>query len=110
LPVAAHDFRLRHKTTDRAFYRAARAAGGTWEVVLVDDKGYVTEGSFTNVFVERRGMLLTPPRARGLLPGTLRARLIEEGRAEERDLRMKDLAGGFLIGNGVRGLVRARLA
>ena len=41
-------------------------------------------------------MLLTPPLARGLLPGVLRARLIEEGRAREAELRLEDLAGGFL--------------
>ena len=36
-------------------------------------------------------MLLTPPLARGLLPGILRARLIDEGRAQEADLREDDL-------------------
>ncbi len=45
--------------------------------------GFLTEGSFTSLFVERGGRLLTPPLARGLLPGILRARLIDEGRAEE---------------------------
>ena len=54
-------------------------------------------------------MLLTPPLARGLLPGILRGRLVDEGRAKEADLRPDDLAGGFLIGNALRGLVRARL-
>ena len=72
-------------------------------------EGFLTEGSFTSLFVERGGTLLTPPLARGLLPGVLRARLIDEGRAEEADLTEADLAGGFLIGNAVRGLVRARL-
>ena len=54
-------------------------------------------------------MLLTPPLRRGLLPGILRGRLIEDGRAIEADVRVADLAGGFLIGNSVRGLLRARL-
>jgi para-aminobenzoate synthetase/4-amino-4-deoxychorismate lyase len=35
--------------------------------------------------------------------------MIEEGRAEEADLRAEDLEGGFFLGNAVRGLVRARL-
>jgi para-aminobenzoate synthetase/4-amino-4-deoxychorismate lyase len=109
LPVAPDDFRLRHKTSDRAFYDEARAAAGTFELVFTDPEGFLTEGSFTSLFVERGGRLLTPPLARGLLPGILRERLIEEGRAEEADLRRGDLAGGFLIGNAVRGLIRARL-
>ena len=109
MPVAAEDFRLRHKTSDRGFYDAARAAAGAFEIVFTDADGFLTEGSFSNIFVERDGILLTPPLARGLLPGILRARLIDEGRAKEADLREADLAGGFLIGNAFRGLVRARL-
>ncbi|MFN3387330.1 MAG: aminotransferase class IV, partial [Allosphingosinicella sp.] len=109
LPVDRDDFRLRHKTSDRGFYDAAREASGADEVVFVDPEGFVTEGSFTNVFVKRGGLLLTPPLARGLLPGVLRARLIEEGRAVERDLTQADMKEGFFIGNAVRGLIAAQL-
>jgi para-aminobenzoate synthetase / 4-amino-4-deoxychorismate lyase len=105
LPVAASDFRLRHKISDRAFYDEARTQAGTFEVIFVDPKGFVTEGSFTNIFVERGEVLLTPPLSRGLLPGVLRAELIESGRAFEADLRAEDLAAGFLIGNASRGLI-----
>jgi para-aminobenzoate synthetase/4-amino-4-deoxychorismate lyase len=109
LPVSSDDFRLRHKTSDRSFYDEARRAAGTFEVVFSDDAGFLTEGSFTNLFVERDGILVTPPLARGLLPGVLRARLIEEGRAVEGDLVAADLAAGFLLGNALRGLIQARL-
>ena len=109
LPVSSDDFRLRHKTSDRAFYDEARHASASFEVVFTDEAGFLTEGSFTNVFVERGGLLLTPPLARGLLPGVLRGRLIEEGGAKEADLVEADLLDGFLIGNSLRGLVRARL-
>ena len=109
LPVSADDFRLRHKTSDRGFYDEARAAADAFEIVFTDTAGFLTEGSFTSLFVERGGTLLTPPLRRGLLPGVLRARLLDEGQAEEADLVAADLEGGFLIGNAVRGLVRARL-
>ncbi len=109
LPVAAHDFRLRHKTSDRRFYDAAWAAAGTYEVLFVGADGRLTEGSFTNLFVERGGTLVTPPLAQGLLPGVLRGRLIEEGRATEGPLCPADLSQGFLIGNALRGLMPARL-
>jgi para-aminobenzoate synthetase/4-amino-4-deoxychorismate lyase len=109
-PVAADDFRLAYKTSDRAFYDEARAAAGTFEILFEDEAGFLTEGSFTNLFVPRGGRLLTPPLSRGLLPGILRERLIEEGEAEEADLTSADLADGFLIGNAARGLIRARLA
>ncbi|HET9429020.1 MAG TPA: aminodeoxychorismate synthase component I [Allosphingosinicella sp.] len=110
LPVPSDDFRLAHKTSDRGFYDEARAAAGSWEVVFHDPAGFLTEGSFSNLFVKRGGRFLTPPLARGLLPGILRQRLIDEGKAEEADLREADLVDGFWLGNSVRGLVAARLA
>jgi para-aminobenzoate synthetase/4-amino-4-deoxychorismate lyase len=109
LPVDARDFRLRHKTTLRDFYDGARTAAEADEVVFVDRDGFVTEGSFTNVFLERDGVLVTPPAQRGLLPGVLRAELLTVGRACEGDLRLADLECGFFLGNSVRGLVAARL-
>ncbi|KQS03281.1 aminobenzoate synthetase [Sphingomonas sp. Leaf357] len=110
LPVASADFRLRHKTSDRAFYDDARHAAGTDEVVFVDRAGFLTEGSFTNIFVERDGVLLTPPVSRGLLPGVLRAELIESGQAIEADLTPDDLTLGFSLGNALRGRVPAVVA
>ncbi len=61
------------------------------------------------MFVERDGVLATPPMSRGLLPGVLREQLIEQGRAVEAELTEFDLARGFLIGNALRGLIPARL-
>ena len=107
MPAARADFRLRHKTSDRAFYDHAR--GSAFEVLFERD-GQLTEGSFTNLFVERDGMLLTPPLGLGLLPGVLRGALIDGGRAVEAVLTRTDLAGGFLIGNALRGLIPAYVA
>ena len=109
LPVASADFRLRHKTSDRGFYDDARKASGAFEVVFEDGNGFLTEGSFTALFVEREGRLLTPPLARGLLPGVLRSELLAEGRAVEQELTRADLTNGFFIGNSLRGLIPATL-
>ena len=109
MPVAGDDVRRRYKTTDRRFYDEPRRANATFETIFVDPDGRLTEGSFTNIFVEREGRLLTPPAARGLIPGILRAKLIDEGRAVEAELVAEDLAGGFYVGNILRGLMRATL-
>jgi para-aminobenzoate synthetase/4-amino-4-deoxychorismate lyase len=108
LPVDTRDFRLRHKTSDRGFYDSAR--NGHFEVVFTDPAGLLTEGSFTSLFVDRDGTLITPPLARGLLPGVLRGDLIASGRAIEGDLTPADLQGGFFIGNALRGLIPAIVA
>ncbi len=112
LPVVPGDWRLRHKTTDRSFHAealAAARASGAGEALLVRPDGLVTEGSFTNIFVERDGRLLTPELSLGLLPGVLRRQLLEEGRAVEARLTLADLADGFLLGNALRGLMPARI-
>ena len=110
LPVAADDFRLRHKTSDRGFYDAARRAAGTDEVVFVGEDGLLTEGSFTSLFVARADGSLVTPALGALLPGVLRAELIDQGRAVEQVLRPDDLSRGFLLGNSLRGLMPAVVA
>ena len=104
LEVAPDDFRLSHKTSRRSFYTRDRHA---FETLYTDPDGYLTEGSFTSLFVERNGTLITPPLSRGLLPGVLRAELLDTGRAVEGDLTPADLESGFFIGNALRGLVSA---
>jgi para-aminobenzoate synthetase / 4-amino-4-deoxychorismate lyase len=107
--VDSQDWRVRHKTTSRAFYdQALASAPGCDEVVFVNERGEVTEGSRTNVFVERNGIWLTPPLSSGLLDGCLRRELIENGpqHVVERVLRPADLAQGTVwFGNALRGLV-----
>ncbi len=107
------DYRLHHKTSDRRVYELPKQAGGLAEglhPVFVDADGFVTEGAIWNVFVERDGKLLTPKLKRGVLPGVLRGELLERGQAAEADLRVEDLADGFLAGNSVRGLTTCILA
>ena len=108
LPVTKSDFRLHHKTSDRAFYDEARKTSGADEVVFFDLDGFLTEGSITAIFVERDGVLLTPPLSRGALPSVLRGELISEGQAIEADLTPDDLGEQFLVGNSVRGLIHAK--
>ncbi|SCW55263.1 4-amino-4-deoxychorismate lyase [Sphingobium faniae] len=107
--ASGDDLRLRHKTTERSIYRDALRRGGTYEVLMTDAQGFLTEGCFSTIFVERDDKLLTPPLRRGLLPGILRQSLIDMGEAVEADLRPIDLEDGFFIGNAARGMVAASL-
>jgi para-aminobenzoate synthetase/4-amino-4-deoxychorismate lyase len=107
---------LRHKTTRRAIYDKPREEAhrrlGADEVVFRNERGEITEGSFTNIFVEKGGVLLTPSLASGLLPGTLREQLLRDGKAKEAVLTLRDLeaADRIFLGNSVRGLVPAERA
>lgn len=104
---------LRHKTTRRALYEdelaAAAARDGVDEVLFFNERDEICESARCNFFLPLGETLFTPPLSCGLLPGTLRARLLAEGRAREAILRRDDITGEFLLGNSVRGLVRATL-
>ncbi|EDL49531.1 aminodeoxychorismate synthase component I [Erythrobacter sp. SD-21] len=112
LPVDPGDWRLRHKTSNRGFYedgqRVAHRAGAQ-EALFVREDGLLTEGCVTSIFVERDGLLLTPPATLGLLPGVYRQSLLDEGKAREAELTIADLEDGFFLGNALRQLVRAKL-
>jgi 4-amino-4-deoxychorismate lyase len=110
------DSLLRHKTTRRGVYETARAEFPKEtidEVILLNERGEVCEGTITNVFLDMGdgGPLRTPALASGLLPGVLRAELLEDGRAVEAVLTPADLrnAAKIFVGNSLRGLVEGQL-
>jgi branched-subunit amino acid aminotransferase/4-amino-4-deoxychorismate lyase len=110
--VDSSDVLLRHKTDWRELYdRESRrvARDGIDEVVFLNERGELTEGSRSNLFVRRNGKLVTPPLSCGLLPGILRSKLIETGECVEEILYPCDLdnAEEILLGNSLRGLIRA---
>jgi len=113
-PLQSTSLWLAHKTTNRAFYDEPRirahAAHGVDEVIFLNENNELTEGSITSLFVLRDGVLLTPALSAGLLPGVLRAELLDTGRAKEQTLHLADLqsADKIFLGNSVRGLISAR--
>ncbi|WP_265944396.1 aminodeoxychorismate synthase component I [Dechloromonas sp. A34] len=102
-----------HKTTERQVYDQALASlavdSSIFDVVFLNERGEVVEGARSNVFVERDGVLLTPPLNSGCLPGVLRAELLGSGRAREAIVWPEDLVSGFWLGNALRGLIRVEL-
>jgi para-aminobenzoate synthetase / 4-amino-4-deoxychorismate lyase len=112
--IDSRDLLRRHKTTVRPLYDAALASlpadSPVIDLVFLNERGEVAEGARSNVFVERDGILLTPPVDSGALPGVLRADLLARGQAREAVLLPADLADGFWLGNALRGLVRVTLS
>jgi len=109
LRLTSTDALARHKTNWREVYEGeyARHCPPQDEVLFLNERGKVVEGSRTNIFVERDGALLTPPLSAGCLPGVLREALIAEGRCREASLSPEDLTRGFFLGNSLRGLIPA---
>lgn len=103
---------LRHKSTRRALYDSARAAlpDGIDELLFLNERDELCEGTITNLFVTTQtGESLTPPLSSGLLPGVLRAHLLELGHFQTGTLTLADLtsASSFHMGNAMRGLIPA---
>jgi len=102
------------KTTRRAAYDAVRAAlpEGLDEMILLNERGEVCDGTITTVFADLGDGLVTPPLACGLLPGVLREEMLARGECRERVLTGADLAAAasLFLGNALRGLAPAKLA
>jgi para-aminobenzoate synthetase/4-amino-4-deoxychorismate lyase len=104
---------LYHKTNRRELYAAElRQRPECSEVIFLNVRGELAEGSYNNIILSIGGRLLTPPLASGLLPGVLRGELLDEGVIEEQVLYAADLfaADEIWLINSLRGRRRAVLA
>lgn len=111
-PISSINRFLFHKTTRREVYDRHRAAHpDVFDVLLWNERGELTEFTVGNLVLETNGVRWTPPVACGLLGGTLRAELLEQGVLKERVLTRDDLKGASRIWliNSVRGWVAIEL-
>jgi branched-chain amino acid aminotransferase group I len=76
--------------------RTAARASGYDEAILLNEQGYLAEGSTTNIFVVSNGELITPSLESGVLPGITREAVLEMAgtasiRATERLVKLEEL-------------------
>ncbi|WP_120502451.1 aminotransferase class IV family protein [Roseovarius sp. EL26] len=105
---------LAYKTTQRTLYDQTRAnlPTGVDELIFLNERGEVCEGTITNIFIETaKRALVTPPLTSGLLPGVLRHCEIACGRYAEQIITLDDLnqARQIWVGNSLRGLIPSRM-
>lgn len=112
----AADLLLLHKTTRRAEYdRAWHEAepNGAFDMLFFNERGELTEGGRSNVFVKLDGRWWTPPLASGVLPGVMRGVLLEDAsmNAAERVLTREDVlrAEALMLCNALRGALPAHI-
>jgi para-aminobenzoate synthetase/4-amino-4-deoxychorismate lyase len=104
---SSNDF-LYHKTTNRNFYNSELARArekGFFDIIFMNERGEITEGAVTNIYIEKEGVYITPPLSSGLLPGTIRTHLIQKRVVVEEVFFMDDLKNSdeVLISNAVIG-------
>lgn len=112
-----------HKTTSRNHYNAARERAGISspmdpkEVLLVNPRGEVMEGSITTVYFRERidgennPQWVTPSLDSGGMVSASRMYALDQGFCTERVIRIKDLVDGeqCFLSNAVRGFIPAVL-
>jgi para-aminobenzoate synthetase/4-amino-4-deoxychorismate lyase len=112
-PVDSTSRWLRHKTSQREPYDERRLRHPEADdVVLVNERGELTETSRANLAVRLAGQWWTPPLQSGCLPGVERGRLLELGTITERVLTLADLhrAEELAVLSSLRGWRSAVLA
>jgi len=113
-PLNKASQQTKHKVEQRDFYDGERARlkalHGIDEVIFLDEKERLCEGSFTSVFVEFEKGLFTPSLS-GILPGVLRAEMVTSGAAKQKRIQLSELedATAIYVGNSLRGLMCAEL-
>jgi para-aminobenzoate synthetase/4-amino-4-deoxychorismate lyase len=114
---AAHNLPS-HKTSLRAAYDAAWQAAereGAFDAVFFNGDGTLAEGGRTTVLVKLDGAWWTPPLSAGVLPGVMRAVLLDDATPwlgaplHERVLTRADVARAEAVAvcNALRGVVPA---
>ncbi|CAG4902347.1 chorismate-binding protein [Paraburkholderia saeva] len=110
------DALLHHKTTRRAEYDRAwheAESKGAFDMLFFNERGELTEGGRTTVFVKLDGRWWTPPLSSGVLPGVMRGVLLEDTvmQPAERVLVRSDVenAEALMLCNALRGAVAAKL-
>lgn len=98
---------LYHKTTHRTVYEQHQKPG-MFATLLWNSREELTEFTFANLVVKDKGKYYTPPVSSGLLAGTFRAKLLDEGVIEEKVLEKPSLSGfeEVWMVNSVRGWIR----
>jgi len=75
-------------------------ANGFDDGILFNDRGNVTETAVSNLLLQIDGKWVTPPLSDGVLPGVVRALIIERNEVRVREISQADLVkvtAGFLI-------------
>ena len=92
VPQDPRDVFLFHKTSRRQRYEDARRRHpDADDVLLINDRGEVTESTIANLAARIEGRWVTPPIDAGLLPGIGRAVASEEGDVTEGALTIDDV-------------------
>ena len=100
------------KTTNRNLYDSEHKEyyeKGFFDVIFINEKRQIAEGAITNIFINKNGMLYTPPLSSGILPGVYRKHWLQTNINIKEEALYKDdllIADEIILTNSLRGKVR----
>ncbi|EKR64173.1 aminodeoxychorismate synthase, component I [Leptospira weilii str. 2006001853] len=109
---SSSEFR-KHKTNLREIYdqegKCSRDSGYI-DVLYLNEKKEIAEGSIGNIFVKIGDSYFTPPISSGVLPGIFRNRLLKRNGFYEKTLSLDDLqrSNSIFLCNSLRGILRVK--
>lgn len=114
--TSSSDIFLFHKTTNRKLYddeyKRCRKKG-FYDIIFQNEKGQITEGAISNIFIKKNNIYYTPPIECGLLKGVYRRYLMRNRLfpVEEKILYPEEIryADEILLTNAIRKAVRVKL-
>ena len=119
-PIDPQSNWVKYKTTNRKIYDSVWLAAvkrGGFDGLLINKNGFVAEGGRSSVFIKPKNsdIWLTPPLDAGILPGVMRATLVNglnDWKVEEKNIRKQDVidAEKIILTNSLRGIVPVHLA
>ncbi len=97
-------------TRNFAARRMAQAAGAD-EAILTNTDGNIASAATSNIFIEENGNLITPPLSDGALNGTVRLKILNEGRAKQETIAVERLkkADAIYLTNSLSPWRKAKL-
>ena len=111
--MQSSDDLLQHKVTRRSIYDQAWIKAeelGSFDALFTNERGYVTEGGRSNIFIKKNGHWLTPPCSAGCLPGVMRSLLLKDAtwQAIEQNITPDDVlnAEQIIFTNALRGIIK----
>lgn len=77
------------------------------EVLFLNEKGFISEGSISNIFLVKGNKIYTPSIESGLLPGVVRNYIINEFQVIEKEITLKELlsADELFVTNSLLGIM-----
>ncbi|HSP88905.1 MAG TPA: chorismate-binding protein, partial [Ignavibacteriaceae bacterium] len=100
------------KTTFRDLYNSEYkkySDKGFFDVIFINEKNQVVEGSITNIFINKTGLMYTPPVSCGILPGVFRKYWLQTNINIKEEVLYKDdllIADEIILTNSLRGIIK----